>query len=182
MEISEIIGENLKRIRKERNLSLGQLSTMSDVSKMMLSQIEKGVSNPSINTVWKIADALELPYTSLLDQRIEGGTVISSKDIPVQALDGDHGFLRCYYHNSEKRNFELFQMTIKPTKSYIAQGHGERTDEYLYVISGTLRIKLDDGEHVLYGGDAISFHSDKEHVYVNEEDEDLKMIMINYYR
>lgn len=182
MEISEIIGENLKNIRQGRSLSLGQLSEISGVSKMMLSQIEKGISNPSINTVWKIADALQVPYTALLERRTEGGTVISSKDIPVQGLDADSGELRCYYHNTHERCFELFEMTIKPGKTYVSEGHGERTDEYVLDVSGTLEITLDDGGHMLHAGDAVSFHSDRTHSYRNAGKNELKLTIINYYR
>jgi len=182
MEISAIIGENLRRIRSERNLSLGQLAAMSGVSKMMLSQIEKGTSNPSINTVWKIADALQLPYTSLLERKVDGGTVISEKDIPAQALEGDRGFLRCYYHHSKDRNFELFRMTVNPGGVCESKGHGERTDEYVLVVAGILHIALEDGDHVLHTGDAISFHSNKTHSYRNDGKKELNLVIINYYR
>ena len=182
MEISAIIGENLGRIRRERNLSLGQLSAASGVSKVMLSQIEKGAGNPSINTVWKIADALQLPYTALLERSIEGGEVISLKDIPVQKLDHDQGDLRCYYHHTGDRNFELFRMTVQPGGVNDSQGHGERTDEYICVLKGTLAITLDDGEHVLKEGDAIRFHSDKKHSYHNTGKGTLQLMIINYYR
>ena len=182
MDISAVIGENLKRIRLERNLSLGQLSAMCGVSKMMLSQIEKNTSNPSVNTVWKIADALELPYTSLLDYNVEGGTIISSDSIPMQPLDGCRGGLRCYYHHTQDRRFELFQMEIFPGETYISQGHGERTDEYSLVISGTLKITLDDGDHNLHAGDSISFHSDKMHSYCSIGPDVLHLIILNYYR
>lgn len=67
MEIGKIIALNLKRLRDERNLSLGQLAELAGVSKVMLSQLEKGTSNPTINTIWKITGALHLPYTSLLE-------------------------------------------------------------------------------------------------------------------
>ena len=69
MDINQIIAENLRRLRTERNLSLGQLSTLSEVSKVMLSQIEKGETNPTINTVWKIANGLKVTYTMLLEQQ-----------------------------------------------------------------------------------------------------------------
>lgn len=182
MDISVIIGENLKRIRLERGLSLGQLAAVSSVSKVMLSQIEKGVSNPSVNTVWKIADALQLPYTALLDHQVEGGTVVSSESIPAQPLDGCRGELRCYYHHTQNRHFELFQMQISPGETYVSQGHGERTDEYTLVISGTLKIALDDGDHVLHAGDAVSFHSDKTHSYSNLDTVPLHLVIVNDYR
>jgi len=182
MEISEIIGENLRRLRLERNLSLGQLSAQSGVSKVMLSQIEKGASNPSVNTVWKIADALRLPYTALLEREVGGGTVVSAGDVPAQTLDGGSGTLRCYYHHTQERSFELFQMTMEPGGSHVSQGHGERTDEYALVVAGTAGITLDDGDHILRAGDAVSFHSNRTHAYRNEGGDTLRLIILNAYR
>ncbi len=69
MNINSIIAENLKTLRTERNLSLGQLAELSNISKVMLSQIEKGDTNPTINTLWKIANGLKVPYTLLLEQK-----------------------------------------------------------------------------------------------------------------
>ena len=182
MEISLIIGENLKKLRLERNLSLGQLAGQCGVSKVMLSQIEKGSSNPSINTIWKIADALHVPYTALLDQKIEHGTVISLTDLAVQEFDNGDGSLCCYYHNNQRRNFELFSMTIKPGASHVSDGHDERTDEYLIVTAGSLEITLEDGVYSLKSGDSISFHSDKSHTYRNPGRGISKLMIINYYR
>ena len=81
MEIGEIIAYNLKRIREERNLSLGQLADSAGVSKVVLSQIEKGDSNPTINTIWKITGALQLPYTSLLELPETDAVHIKKADI-----------------------------------------------------------------------------------------------------
>ena len=63
MELGKIIARNLNELRMERNLTLGQLSKISGISKAMLSDIEKGDSNPTINTIWKIANGLKVPYT-----------------------------------------------------------------------------------------------------------------------
>ena len=51
MELGKIIALNLKELRTERNLTLGQLSKLSGISKAMLSDIEKGGSNPTIRCV-----------------------------------------------------------------------------------------------------------------------------------
>lgn len=59
MELGKVIAINLKQLRTERNLTLGQLSKISGISKAMLSDIEKGNSNPTINTIWKIAQWFE---------------------------------------------------------------------------------------------------------------------------
>ena len=76
MELGKIIALNLKELRTERNLTLGQLSKLSGISKAMLSDIEKGGSNPTINTIWKIANGLNVPYTKLMEGIEKEATVI----------------------------------------------------------------------------------------------------------
>ncbi len=51
MDVTNVIAENLRELRMQRNLSLGQLSALCDVSKVMLSQIEKARPTPHQYTV-----------------------------------------------------------------------------------------------------------------------------------
>ena len=57
MENPPMIGKNIQRIRNSRKLTLNVLSERSGVSKAMLSQIESDKVNPTVATVWKIAQA-----------------------------------------------------------------------------------------------------------------------------
>ena len=70
-EVNELIGINLKKMREERGYSIGKLSEIVEVSKSMLSQIEKGETNPSVGTIWKIANGLRVSFTSLLNEPTE---------------------------------------------------------------------------------------------------------------
>ena len=67
MDLGQQIGANLKQLRTERGLTLGQLSSLAGISKAMLSELEKGNANPTINTLWKIANGLKVPYTRLME-------------------------------------------------------------------------------------------------------------------
>ena len=60
------IGENLKNIRKSMGLSLDAVSSMTGVSKTMLSQIERSESVPTLATVSKIANGLKIRFDNLL--------------------------------------------------------------------------------------------------------------------
>ena len=60
------IGENLKNIRKSMGLSLDAVSSMTGVSKTMLSQIERSESVPTLATVSKIANGLKILFDNLL--------------------------------------------------------------------------------------------------------------------
>ncbi len=59
-----VLAENLKTLRANRKLSLDKVAELTGVSKTMLSQIERGESNPTIHTVWKIANGLKISFTA----------------------------------------------------------------------------------------------------------------------
>ena len=63
---NDAIGENLKRMREERNLSYDQLADCTGVSKSMLRNIELGNSSPTVATMWKIANGLRVSFSALL--------------------------------------------------------------------------------------------------------------------
>ena len=65
-QLIDAISNNLRNIRKNRNLSLDQLAELTGVSKSMLRQIETGKSSPTIATVWKITNGLRVSFTTLL--------------------------------------------------------------------------------------------------------------------
>ena len=66
-DLGRQLGENLKQLRRERGLTLGQLAALAGLSKAMLSDMEKGGANPTVNTIWKLANGLKVPYTRLLE-------------------------------------------------------------------------------------------------------------------
>ena len=70
---ASIIGERLKEIRTNRKLSLDEAARLTEVSKPMLGQIERGQSIPTITTLWKIATGLKVPLSSFLEDRHNQG-------------------------------------------------------------------------------------------------------------
>ncbi len=73
-DLTPVVGKNLRRFRSERGLSLEGLSKLSGVSRAMLGQIELGHSTPTINVVWKIARALDLPFSAIISEERNLGT------------------------------------------------------------------------------------------------------------
>lgn len=181
MNIGNVIAVNLKNLRYERNLTLGQLSKISGISKAMLSDIEKGESNPTINTIWKIANGLNVPYTRLLEEPEKESMLIKKTDISVQSDVDAHYRIYCYFKNNPGRNFEFFYVELDPHSSNATVGHSAKTEEYIYVISGELILHTETEEYLLQEGDAIVFDSSVRHTYINERDSLLSFAVINFY-
>ncbi|SHJ08831.1 transcriptional regulator, XRE family with cupin sensor [Clostridium cavendishii DSM 21758] len=181
MNINSIIAENLKSLRAERNLSLGQLAELSDISKVMLSQIEKGDTNPTINTLWKIANGLKVPYTSLLEQKEHNTCIIKKNDIEAQLSEEGHYRVYCYYTNTPYRNFELFQIELDEGYSYKSVGHSKKSEEYIMILEGELTLQINNETYKLSPNDSISFPAYTKHTYTNSGKGTLKATITNFY-
>lgn len=179
MDINEIIGTNLKCLREKQNLSLGQLAELSGVSKVMLSQIEKGAGNPTINTIWKIAGGLQVSYSSLLELHEPEVKVIKRSEAPVQDDSGYRIF--CYYPTTPTRNFELYQIEMSPGCRHEAVGHSEISQEYVMAVEGTLTMEILGREYHLQKDDALVFEASGKHVYCNRGTSSNKLVVIIYY-
>ena len=181
MDLSNIIAANLKKLRTERNLSLGQLADISGLSKVMLSQIEKGEGNPTINTIWKIANGLKVPYTKLIDEVKNDTVVLRKSDCIEQTGEAPSYRVFCYFKTTPTRNFELFHVELDPHSSNDSIGHSEKSQEYVFVTSGELLLKTADSDYVLQKGDSIFFDPSIHHTYINQQDTLLTFVEINYY-
>lgn len=182
MNLNEIIAENLKRLRMERNLSLGRLAELSGVSKVMLSQIERGESNPTINTLWKIATGLQVSYTRLIDRQTDAPLVVRQEESAL--IDNKDGYLVYHYSGrteGEKRSFEFFNSVLAGGKEFTSEGHGANTHEYLLVTAGEMVLEYLGEEYVLKKGDYIHFDCSCPHTYRNKREETTEFTNLVYY-
>jgi quercetin dioxygenase-like cupin family protein len=147
----------------------------------MLSQIENGETNPTINTIWKIAKGLNVPYTRLIDKAKDLTVVVRRSS--CAALNTDETFHRvvCYFATSPTRNFELFKSELDTGGVHESVGHSERSEEYILVSKGELTVEIGDSRYVLAEGDAVSFDATGRHAYINSGEGGAEYIVINYY-
>jgi transcriptional regulator with XRE-family HTH domain len=179
MEIGEIIAVNLKRIREERHLSLGQLAEQAGVSKVILSQIEKGDANPTVNTIWKITGALQLPYTSLLEP--PEAKAVHVKKTDIYGLEEDKYHIFSYYPKDQDRNFEMYQIEMDAGCNHPSIGHSSNSAEYIMVMEGHMILEVNGSEYQLAPDDALYFDASYPHVYKNISDQRVKAVLIIYY-
>lgn len=182
MNLNATIAANLKRLRQERGLSLSQLADLSDVSKVMLSQIERAESNPTINMIWKIANGLKVPYTLLIDEQKNDPEHVPKAERQSQNdLEGHYRIFK-YYSSTPARNFDLFSIELDPGVTQQSIGHSEMSQEYLLVTEGTLELETKPSRFILHQEDAICFDAGLEHSYTNPGSVVTKALLIIYYR
>lgn len=179
--INLVLANNLKALRDSRKLSLDKLAEITGISKTMLGQIERGESNPSITTVWKIANGLKISFTSLINEP-QSDTVIVPKS-EIQPLIEDSGRFRIYtfFPFEDGRRFEMYTVEIDQGGYLSADGHTEGTEEFISVIEGELTIRVNNEEFTVTQGNSIRFKADRPHAYHNSGQGMAKLSMVIHY-
>ena len=161
-----LVSENIKRIRQEKNLSLGDLAKLSDVSKSMLAQIERGEGNPTLSTLWKIANGMQVSFNTLIAQPKLPYKVTKLAEIePI--LDMNGGLKNYSLFSDIENNFSVYQIEVGKKISWISEAHLHGTAEFVIVIQGTLEIKLEEKTFILKKGENLWFKADVPHSYCN---------------
>ncbi len=152
-----LIGQRLKKRRSELNLSLRALAGQTELTAAFLSQVERGVSNPSLNTLRRIADFLNVPMLYFLDERPNPSPVVRVQERSQIELDE---FAVSYEMLSPdlSGSFVTIQGYLKPGNENIVRPLSIETEEMVLVLNGKLLVGIGNEEFTLNVGDSITFH------------------------
>jgi transcriptional regulator with XRE-family HTH domain len=165
-KLARQVGETLRRIRQDRKMSLQELADITEVSKLTLGNIERGEANPSLSVIWKIANGLTIPISSLLKEDKEVLVLRKNEGNNVVSANGACT-LQPIFDASNYGSVELHRAFLKPNSEYSPGAHQVGVIEYVTVMEGELKIKIQDDYHHLYEYDSIKFNGDLEHAYIN---------------
>jgi XRE family transcriptional regulator, regulator of sulfur utilization len=179
--LNQLISENLKRIRAEKGLSLDAVAKLSGVSKSMLGQIERGEVNPSVSTMWRIANGLKISFTALMTRPQDETEVVPRTD--VEPLLEDGGKLRNYpvFPFEAESGFEMYYVECDAGAYLQAEPHAAGTQEYITLHAGQQAIRVGDEEYLLSAGDSIRFKADQAHSYHNPGSAMATLSMVIHY-
>lgn len=179
------IGAIVKSIRKRRNLTLEQLAQRSHVSKSMLSQIERELTNPTIATLWSLAHALDVSITELVSQAsVENAIaptkieVMRSHHTPTIANQDGKCKLRILSPISSAGATEWYELVMQPNACLESEPHASGSYEHLTVLRGNLLVKSSTCEQTLNSGDTARYPADLHHQIQNSGEEEARALLV----
>ncbi len=167
MEMVRRIGNQLRQMRKEQKLSLDDLADRTGVSKLTLGKIERGETNPSLTVIWRIADGLAIPMSSLFET--EKVIQLSRAGEGIYFTDGPWRVEPIFTHSSSG-TVDSCRAFLQPHSTYSAEYHPTSVMETATVMEGSVRILVCDKPYELQMYDSIRFRGDSSHSYVNKTD------------
>jgi transcriptional regulator with XRE-family HTH domain len=179
-EIAAALARNLRDLRQARQLSLDALAGLAGVSRGMLLQIEGQRVNPSLAILVRIADALDVSLSALVDLGAGAAVRLVRAADAVDLWHGEHGgFGRLLVGSDRLDHLETWTWTFEPGEAHGAEAHPPGTREMLYIIAGRLTLEVDGERYQAETGDAVVFGADRDHRYANEEaQQPLRLLMV----
>lgn len=173
---TEEAGERIRDIRKAKNLTIKDVSEKAGVTIGLISQIERNLANPSLKSLQKIADVLEVPVVSFFSPRMKnpGPVIHSAEQRELSSTQNNVSYWQITPDNSTSLGMIL--AVYEP---------GAKTNEFLflhtgieccYIIEGTMKIILGHREYTMEAGDSITINGMSPHYIENPGENKLKTL------
>lgn len=184
MYFKDDIGSIIKDARQRQGITLREVSEKTNISVGFLSQFERGICNISIDSLAKVAEALDISVVEFFqanDNNDQTKYHISRPHEISPAQVNNHAIL---YHLCNSKSAFLPRIhVLLPFASNSQEEIATYThdgEEFIYVLEGILTVLANGKKEILYPGDSIYLLSGVEHNWVNLSNKIVKVLSINY--
>lgn len=177
------VGNKVRAMRKEKGLTLADLSEITGLSQAIVSQIERGLANPSFTTLAQLAHGLDIPVGKFfIGQEASKSPVVrkserrSLEGVTRESVgDAVHQLLTPGLNGGIEAQWIL----TPPGHDTSSTPFSHSGEEFCYIVSGRKDVYLDGVCHSLSEGDAITYSSEIPHWYKNSYEEVCVAIWVN---
>lgn len=159
------VAQNLRRLRTARDLSVVELGQRSGVARATLTALEAGKGNPTLDTLYALATALDASLADLIADvcpptrptvvRAHEGPQVSGTAVDARLLD----------HLDTRLRADLYDLIIRPGEPQYSAPHQPGVSELFLLHAGTVRMGPQDAPVLLNAGDYVRYRADVPHVY-----------------
>jgi transcriptional regulator with XRE-family HTH domain len=170
----QVLGKRIRAVRLRRGLSVAELATQAGVSKSLVSQIERGIAAPSIDTLRRVASALQLPVFSLFMGEAHSGMVVRRDERRVVRYSGTRATREVLSPTLSGRMVVLW--VTFPAGEDGREPVRHVGEECVVVLRGSLEVQLADERVVLEVGDSMTFDAEVPHAFRNSTNEETEIL------
>ena len=167
---SRHLGQTLLHYRKKRGMTIREFSQYAGISTSLISQMERGQANPSLQVLELLAKALQVPLYTLFINDIDPATLISRKKDRKQVYreNKDHIVYDVLTPDFMKAHIDLLMMELKAHGSTTQSEYSHSDKEELAVImKGEAAVVLEGEEYLLEEGDVVRIPPNMKHHFFN---------------
>ncbi|MBV9217862.1 MAG: helix-turn-helix transcriptional regulator [Methylobacteriaceae bacterium] len=178
--LSGQLGKTVQRLRKAYSLSLSELSVQSGVAKSIISQIERNETNPTLATIWRLAQALDVSIDRVLQTSEDEPFVEKSSRADTPILVSDDGKCRLAITGWIKTVewLQWYDFHADPGGVLESDPHQRGSIECLSLIDGELEVEVAGVRDHAKTGETLRYRCDRAHVIRNISDRPAHATMV----
>ncbi|MEV6771833.1 XRE family transcriptional regulator [Nocardia sp. NPDC051030] len=161
----ETIAAALRRERVRSGLSLTEVARRAGIAKSTLSQLESGSGNPSIETLWALCTALDVPFSRLLDPPSPQVQVIRAGEGAVLASAQSEYRTTLLAASPLDARRDVYRVTAEPGHPRDSDPHTHGVVEHVVLCAGRAKVGPAEAPVELNPGDYIGYPGDMPHVF-----------------
>jgi transcriptional regulator with XRE-family HTH domain len=176
---TQLLGQRVRAQRSRLGISGRELAAAANVTPGFISQLERGLSTPSIATLLRICRALGLQIGDLFTTEGQtGNRVVRKNERPIYNVP-QSGFEEARISVDPRGKVEVVWSRMRPGGGTGEEllVHGSDT-ECVYVLKGTLTLVIADDEYTLHSGDCATISGDVPHGSFNRSNNDVELLWV----
>lgn len=161
------IGEKLRNLRVQKNLTQEELGERTDLTKGYISQLERDLSSPSMETFFNILEVLGItPEQFFSEQTLEQKIVYKDEDSTLY-YDEENGYeLKWLIPESNEKEMEPVLLTFDKNGEY-KTFDPSLSETFIYVIDGAVSLTLGETRYSAKKGEAMYYQATEPHQLIN---------------
>jgi transcriptional regulator with XRE-family HTH domain len=161
----EVIAASLRRERARTGLSLTEVARRAGIAKSTLSQLESGTGNPSVETLWALGVALDVPFAQLVEPQRPRVQVIRAGEGPTLFSDRADYVATLLASCPPNARRDLYLITAEPGTPRRSDPHMPGVVEHVIICSGSALVGVAEEPVELGPGDYIAYPGDVAHIF-----------------
>jgi len=182
--VDAAVGARIRALRRSKGLGLNEMSARTGLSIGFLSQMERGLSSPTLRALTSLADAMQINLAEI----VRGPTVAQPK-VPVITRAGERSSISMWKSGIRKHALasggaasSAFSFTLLDFEPHASSGddlYTHQGEEAGYVLQGRFKLVVGDKQWTLAAGDSFHFSSELPHRFENAANRNLVVVMVN---
>ena len=161
-----VIAESLRRERGRAGLSLTELARRAGIAKSTLSQLESGTGNPSVETLWALGVALDVPFSRLVEPSPAPVQVIRAGQGPAVSSERSDYVATLLSSCPHLARRDLYLICAEPDRPRLSDPHTRGVVEHVVLSAGRAQVGLRSDPTELLPGDYVRYPGDEAHIFL----------------
>lgn len=172
------IGTKIKALRIKKGLTQEELGERTDLTKGYISQLERDLNSPSIETLFNLLEVLGCSPRDFFDDEQETEKIVFTKDDQTSFIDHDKKYeIEWLIPTSNEKEMEPVFITLQKDAEF-KNFEPSLAETFIYVLNGRIRVVIGNDEYIASEGNAVYYEASSNHQIFNAHNGITKILLV----